>query len=176
MPNLTAGGYPYVLPDEHPLEYPAVSQQLAQKLESDLSWFPFGQFGSSGTATTVGPTSVVLASAGSASDAQCGITFDAATHSFVVDRPGVYLLQLKAQVSSIASVSVAGLAYGFAGAQQAIIGEFYVPASTSMFVGASWLANVPAAGTKICAMGKSSVSRSMSYVSFVVAYSGVNLP
>lgn len=33
----TANGWPYVEPADHPLEYPAVSQQLANKLESKVT-------------------------------------------------------------------------------------------------------------------------------------------
>ena len=32
--GLTPGGWPYATPDDHPLQYPAVSQQLAEKLEA----------------------------------------------------------------------------------------------------------------------------------------------
>lgn len=34
MSGVTAGGWPYVTPEDHPLEFPALSQQLANKLES----------------------------------------------------------------------------------------------------------------------------------------------
>lgn len=33
MPATTPGGFPYVLPADHPLEYPAMSQQLATLLD-----------------------------------------------------------------------------------------------------------------------------------------------
>lgn len=35
--GLTPNGWPYVTPDDHPKEYPAVSQQLAEKLETATS-------------------------------------------------------------------------------------------------------------------------------------------
>lgn len=35
MPAMTPGGWPYVLPADHPLEYPAQSQSLANLLEQD---------------------------------------------------------------------------------------------------------------------------------------------
>ena len=34
MPATTPGGWPYVLPADHPVEYPAASQNLANKLEA----------------------------------------------------------------------------------------------------------------------------------------------
>lgn len=43
MPENTPGGWPYVLPADHPLEYPAASQTLANKLDTvavkgDAAW------------------------------------------------------------------------------------------------------------------------------------------
>lgn len=37
MPANTPGGWPYVLPEDHPLEFPAHSQALANKLQTDAT-------------------------------------------------------------------------------------------------------------------------------------------
>lgn len=38
MPTTTPNGWPYVLPDDRPVEFPTLSQQLAQKLDTAETW------------------------------------------------------------------------------------------------------------------------------------------
>ena len=37
MSGATAGGWPYVTPEDHPLEFPTLSQQLATKLQAEIT-------------------------------------------------------------------------------------------------------------------------------------------
>lgn len=52
MSGTTAGGWPYVTPDDHPKEYPAASQQLAEKIDARLVALPAAV--ATGTVSTAG--------------------------------------------------------------------------------------------------------------------------
>ena len=52
MSGTTAGGWPYVTPDDHPKEYPAASQQLAEKIDARLVALPAAV--ATGTVDTAG--------------------------------------------------------------------------------------------------------------------------
>lgn len=59
MGGTTTGGFPYVTPDDHPLQFPAHSQALANKLQADSTASTSGVLTVAGTWTLLAGSQVV---------------------------------------------------------------------------------------------------------------------
>lgn len=64
MPQSTSKGYPYVLPQDHPKEYPAVSQQLAEAIDAGIVNSMAGALSTTKTPTQNAVAAYVAARAG----------------------------------------------------------------------------------------------------------------
>ena len=87
MSGATAGGWPYVTPDDHPLEYPAWSQQFAEIAEAKVGTAWALALGGASFSLPNGVTTVVPVTLSGS-----GGGFTIASNALVIPKPGLYLI------------------------------------------------------------------------------------